>query len=211
MRNACFVIASVVLSVRPVSSAQPDFTPVRNIYTFAECVGPRGTYQTSIWSDDRTTVFKQEFSFKSDRVGYRLTEKDTCQIGGERITPLETFVGQSHDFVRLALQPDYLMTGLKTEERTGDTVIVNGRTKMGFRMSYKMLAADRRPIGHDLYIDDGHSTTHIRWIYGQWSKQGLFIIPMRVSIRQGEKTFEFRYTDVRINEKSWTPPKCADL
>ena len=78
------------------------------IHSIAECKGPDGAYVTKVESSEGHLTFKQQFSYRDEPVELKINGDEGVDAEGESISEFMIFFGRMHDYVRIALQPEYL-------------------------------------------------------------------------------------------------------
>jgi len=202
-----FIACSNMSSAQHSSYSNPRNKKITTIFADAICIGPKGNYNTTVYSDPLTTLFHQTFSYQADSIYYYISTPDSCDASGKKLSTMETFVAQSHDFIRLALDPAFLFIHTPLEKVMGDTVYMEGKTSIGVTLIFKATKNNRQPISHELHIPDNNSLLVVRWKYSDWIPMGEFMIPFKIEIKEGEKRFSFRYTEININSKKFFMPQ----
>lgn len=107
------------------------------------------------------------------------------------------FYGRMHDYVRIALQPEYLLHSVDTVITKQDNIAVDGKTHMDYRVNY-VVNNQKLPIRFTFYLNDEQPIT--TW-FEEWmiTAEGVKV-PKKVRIVDEEKVFTFNYTEISIRE-----------
>jgi hypothetical protein len=162
----------------------------------AECEGPEGIYTTFVEGDGDTLTFRQDFSYRDEVRELYISGNEGIDGRGEPINEFMVFYGRMHDYVRIALQPDYLLHEIDSLVSQSEKLIVFGKTGLGYVVEYQ---TDREylPVSYTFYLEENHS---IRTFFESWAETDNGMkVPEHIRIEDGEKVFTFRYKDIIIN------------
>jgi hypothetical protein len=167
------------------------------IQSVAECTGPEGSYETRVYGDGDNLTFSQIFSYRDESNELSISGDRGTNALGESISEFMIFYGRMHDYVRIALQPEYLLHSVDSVISKPDSIMISGKTDSGYRVEY-FTDSKKKPLYFKLYLDD---ETSLNTWFDEWvlSTQGIKI-PKTVRIVDGEKEFIFRYTDISVEE-----------
>ncbi len=173
-------------------------TPESSFYisSSANCEGPEGTYISNAESDGSSLHFKQIFSYREGVVDLKIEGKSgTDENNGESLSDFMIFYGKMHDYVRIALQPEYFLVQIDSLQRGNQESTLFGKTVFGYTAEYR-INSKYVPSKFKLYLNNGHFITTI---FETWSttKDGI-LVPKLVRIIDGDKTFTFNYETVKV-------------
>ena len=180
----------------------------------ANCTGPEGTYYTEIHSTETGYLyFKQTFSYKEDifravvlNAGKSYVLHDDNRIGDE-LGKEVIFMLKSHDFLRIAMNPEFLFSELKD----------NGVKKIGGENCSFYMSED--PLGNpaELYFSTGEVLKFVRLknpmnleefieiSFSNWQKFSGKTVPQKVEILQaGKDLFTFSFYDIQFDAPGFT-------
>lgn len=167
------------------------------IYSLADCTGPEGTYKSEVKGDGFNLFFSQVFSYRDESLELHISGDEGTDASGKPLDNFMIFYGRMHDYVRIALQPEYLIRRVDSVITNDDGSTVLGKTHSDYKVEY--VTNDQNvPINFTFYLDKAQSIT--TW-FDEWmfSDQGIKV-PKTVRIVDGEKVFTFSYTDISIKE-----------
>lgn len=184
------------------------------ILSKANCTGPEGAYYTEIHSTENGYLyFKQTFSYKEDMFrsivlnsGKSYVLHDDNRVGDE-LGKEVIFMLKSHDFLRMAMDPEFLFSELKD----------NGVKKIAKEKCNFFLAKD--PLGNptELYFSSDNVLRSIRLknplnleeyieiSFSNWQNFSGKTVPQKVEILQGGKDlFTFSFYDIQFDAPGFT-------
>lgn len=167
------------------------------IHSVAECKGPDGAYTTVVKSDSDNLKFSQVFSYRDEHVELNISGGNGTDANGEPISEFMIFYGRMHDYVRIALQPEYLLHTVDSVIKRSESIMIIGKTDKNYSVRY-VIDSQKLPVWFTFHLDDEHPIT-------TWFEEWMIInagikVPKTVRIVDGEKEFLFRYTEISIEE-----------
>lgn len=185
---------------------QNNINRVQNIYSFANCTGPNGKYQTELHSaKDSKTIFRQLRENKPDYVG--IVNGDTYWVKGKEIVisnKKSAYVWQSHEI-------QWIATHLTERFRE---IKFDGKEDFAGKQSVKLSAIDELNKTAQLYFDKktnlllgiiflnpySEKPETIRLEINEWRKIGKLLFPSKVSFSDNQGNFELRFHTIKINQ-----------
>ncbi|MBO6525265.1 MAG: hypothetical protein JJ971_15660 [Balneolaceae bacterium] len=168
-----------------------------SILSVAKCLSPERAYTSKVEGNGDSLSFKQVFPDTDEVIDLRIQgDKGIDGTNSEPLGDFMIFYGRMHDFVRIALQPEYFLVEIDSLQKNNEGITLFGKTVFGYVAEYK-INSDSIPSEFTFYLDDGH---FINTIFEFWNttKEGIKV-PKLVRIIDGEKIFTFDYKTVTIN------------
>lgn len=189
-----------------------DTSAIEQIYSLARCSGPEGAYSTEVVSTGGYLLFKQLYRYRPDTVLYIIDGDKTCNIAGEPLSRFEQFLAESHDFIRAAVQPGFMIRFVDNISHGADTTRIFGTTYDSHAITYRVETDSNRPLGYLLQITGTEDPIEpIVVEFSGWVSPNRIRYPAMTVIRQGEETFLFNYESVLFNSIDMKKTGCHDL
>ena len=164
------------------------------IESIAACESSEGLYVTQVTSKTNYLEFTQSFSYRDETTGLKISGNKGENGNGEALSDFMIFYGKMHDFVRIALQPEYLIHEVDSVKHSTDGIRVNGKTS-GYPITY-FLNSDRVPLYYTFFLPDQDPITTY---FESWKTTPEDIkVPDIIKIVDGEKVFTYTYTEILI-------------
>ncbi len=205
------ILALILMISQPALGQRKDaeklFTEIRKnlkdpvneieIHSIAECTGLDGTYKTEVKSAGVNLFFSQVFSYKEEAIKLRITGDKGTDASGKPLSDFMIFYGRMHDYIRIALQPEYLIRRIDSVITNSEGSKVTGETHSDYRIEY-VITNQNLPSHFTFYLDESRSIT-------TWFEEWMFTakgvkVPRTVRIVDEERIFTFNYTDISIKE-----------
>lgn len=178
---------------------------IKNIISEADCVGPKGKYQTIIESDDTGyTYFKQMKSYDSlqnyeaviydGRYGFVLADTSTA------LTETEIFGIKSHEFQNTLLSLDKRFHSFEITKDTAvlDNHVLKARTELD-KPCHLYFNKEHHYLEKITFANPDNPSELITTKFAHWEKVNQLYLPLKVIIRQGNNFYTFEFKDVLIN------------
>ncbi|MBK8305183.1 MAG: nuclear transport factor 2 family protein [Pyrinomonadaceae bacterium] len=211
------VLASAVAAV----GGQTDISNIKSIDADADCVGPKGTYTTSISSfrDDKTR-FEQRFSYRAPSSTFingnvaweRLSDVNEYSLA----SPFQRMAARAHEYQKMAFDIRSFFSEL---ELAGDEIFegrpntkIHAKNELGMATNLYFDKETGRLNGYILLIPN--STETVKNVFLEWKKIGKVTLPsvVRATDSQGEWTLRFHTIRLNIADDRVlnVPPRVAD-
>ncbi len=178
---------------------------IRAIYSFAECRGPGGSYQTEIHSaTNGRTIFRQIRPNKPDYVGYAndstfWTKRDGFEAAGAN----EAFVWRSHEFQWIATHlterfRDPKLVG--SEAFAGRNAVKLAATDDLGRSAHLFFAVDSKLLlGFTILDPFSKDPKSIRITFDEWKKVDGLLLPSKVTATDAQGDFVLNFNTIKVN------------
>ena len=184
----------------------PRYKKINHISSTALCLGPYGSYTTSVDSEKNgKLMFTQTFSYKAtpfhaeiraDNTAYQLDENNNIL---DTLSPVEIEMIRSHNFHRIQTDPGSFYKNFafeKKSEEGWDVFTATDRLNHPVKLFYDVSIGQIRKINLMNMLD---TTQSIELIYKNWNESDYGKLARNVEIIQaGKDTFTFEFTAIRI-------------
>lgn len=208
---------------RAAVGSESDLAKIRTISVIAECVGPKGTYTTSIDSfRESKTRFAQTFTYKSTTSnifinGETAWSVDTRSGDASISSSFQRMAARAHEYQKMAFDLRSFFTGLEivgsTDFEGRPSVKVRSKNELGMAADLYFDKETKRFTGYILEVPDSNET--IKNTFLEWRKVGRLTLPVvvRATDKEGDWTLRFNtITFNKANEKMLdVPPRIADM
>ncbi len=205
---------------RSAVGSESELSKLRSITAIADCVGPKGTYTTSINSfrTDKTR-FEQTFSYKPETSTVLINGDIAWTSDGEPAvsTPFQRMAARGHEYQKMAFDfrrffRDFELAGNESFEGR-PSVKVRAKNELGMNALLFFDKELRRFSGYVLQVPNSSET--VKNAVLEWQKIGGLNLPSAVKATDSQGDWTLRFHTIRLNkadEKGLeVPPRIADI
>lgn len=185
---------------------QSEIAKVQNIYSFADCVGPKDKYTTEIHTaTNLRTIFKQVTEKGEVYLGQTNGETYWTKDSDFKIAnKKEAFVWRSHEFQWIAI---------RLLERFREPKLVGNEDFAG-KSATKLAATDELGRPANLFFDKttnlllgftvldpfSEKPETIRLTFNEWKKIGKLLLPSKVTATDKQGDFVLNFHTIKVNQ-----------
>ncbi len=165
------------------------------INSTAACEGPDGLYISEIESKPIHLKFRQTFTYREESRDLIIEGEKGVSASGEKLSDFMVFYARMHDYIRIALNPEYLIHETDSIEAGDQHIMIFGQTSE-YKLEYKT-DLNYLPQEYTFYITEEQ---YITTKFESWKQVNNAVwVPSVVRIIDGEKIFTFNYTEILVS------------
>jgi len=207
-------------AARAVGSAR-EISTIRSITAIADCIGPKGTYTTTVVSFREDVMsFNQTYSYKAP--SSVLINRETVwgkEPGTGDLVLLDGFqrmVARLHEYQKMAFEPRKFFKEIEfvgEDDFAGKPALKMGaKTELDIPAFLYFDISTKRLAGYRLLLPN--STDTVTNILTEWKKVGLLTLPSKVTAIDKAGEWTIRFHTIRLNSADHkileVPPRVAD-
>lgn len=202
---------------RAAVGTEEEIGKISNIDTSADCVGPKGDYQTRVKSfRANKTFFVQTFSYKNDvtvlfiknSVGWK---RNAIKRSFEPVSEFEKLVVNLHEYQKLAFDFRNIFTDFKYERlelfEGRASHKVSAKTKIGTNIELFFDGKTKRLAGYILPIPD--SKTPVKNVFNEWKLVGKVTLPSVVTATDSAGKWVLKFKRIELNKTDEDEPQLS--
>lgn len=200
--NASFVLDRYFQTIDSHSS----ISQLKSIYSFANCTGPNGKYQTEIYSKNGSkTIFRQIRENKPDYIGITNGDiywtKDTLVKSSNKIS---AFVWRSHELQWIATHltdrfSNIIFSGYEIFAGK-EAVKLSGKDELNQSAHIYFAKSNNLLIGIKLLNPFSENQEVIQMEIVDWKKVKNLLLPSKVTFTDNQGTFVLNFQKIKINQ-----------
>ena len=184
---------------------QSHIARVQNIYSFANCIGPNGAYQTEIYSDNGSkTIFRQIRENQPDYIG--IANGETYWTKGQDLAVTDkntAFAWRSHELQWIATHLTERFSALELvghEDFAGKQAIkLSGMDELN-KTAYLFFDTNTYLLlGFSLLSPFSEKPETIQLTIKEWKKTGKLLLPSKVTFTDQQGEFDLNFHIIKIN------------